>query len=67
MVSCDLLIENARLATMDRSESRDLPYGEIANAAVAISGNRIEWVGTMSELPSGLREGAGNSLDARGR
>ena len=67
MVSCDLLIENARLATMDGSESGNLPYGEIANAAVAISGDRIVWVGIMSELPSGLREGAGNSLDARGR
>jgi imidazolonepropionase len=52
---------------MDGSESGNLPYGEIANAAVAISGDRIEWVGIMSELPSGLREGAGNSLDARGR
>jgi len=67
VVSCDLLIENARLATMDGSESGNLPYGEIANAAVAISGDRIVWVGIMSELPSGLREGAGNSLDARGR
>ena len=52
---------------MDGSESGNLPYGEIANAAVAISGDRIVWVGIMSELPSGLREGAGNSLDARGR
>jgi len=67
VVSCDLLIENAMLATMDESERNALPYGEIADGAVAISGDRIEWIGTMSELPSGLREGAANILDAKGR
>ena len=67
MVSWDLLIENAMLATMDESERNVLPYGELADGAVAISGDRIEWIGTMSELPSGLREGAANILDAKGR
>ena len=67
MVSCDLLIENAMLATMDESEGNALPYGEIANGGVAISGDRIEWVGAMSELPSELREGAASVLDAKDR
>ena len=67
MVSCDLLIENAMLATMDESEGNALPYGEIANGGVAISGDRIEWVGAMSELPSELREGAASILDAKDR
>ena len=67
MVSCDLLIENAMLATMDESERNALPYGEIANGGVAISGDRIEWVGAMSELPSELREGAASILDAKDR
>ena len=67
MVSCDLLIENAMLATMDERERSALPYGEIADGAAAISGDRIEWIGAMSELSSGLREGAANILDAKGR
>ena len=44
-----------------------MPYGEIANGGVAISGDRIEWVGAMSELPSELREGAASILDAKDR
>ena len=55
------------LATMDESERNALPYGEIANGGVAISGDRIEWVGAMSELPSELREGAASILDAKDR
>ena len=52
---------------MDESEQNALPYGEIANGGVAISGDRIEWVGAMSELPSKLREGAASILDAKDR
>ena len=52
---------------MDESEGNALPYGEIANGGVAISGDRIEWVGAMSELPSELREGAASILDAKDR
>ena len=52
---------------MDESEQNALPYGEIANGGVAISGDRIEWVGAMSELPSELREGAASVLDAKDR
>ena len=52
---------------MDESEGNALPYGEIANGGVAISGDRIEWVGAMSELPSELREGTASVLDAKDR
>ena len=52
---------------MDERERSALPYGEIADGAAAISGDRIEWIGAMSELSSGLREGAANILDAKGR
>jgi imidazolonepropionase len=55
------------LATMDESKRNALPYGEIADGGVAISGDRIEWVGAMSELPSGLRESVASVLDAKGR
>ena len=66
-MSCDLLIENAMLATMNESERNALPYGEIANGGVAISGDRIAWVGAMSELSSRFREDAASILDAKGR
>ena len=33
-MSCDLLIENAMLATMNENERNALPYGEIANGGV---------------------------------
>ena len=55
------------LATMDESERNALPYGEIANGGVAISGDRIVWVGAMSELSSRFREDAASILDAKGR
>ena len=55
------------LATMDESERNALPYGEIANGGVAISGDRIAWVGAMSELSSRFREDAASILDAKGR
>ena len=55
------------LATMNESERNALPYGEIANGGVAISGDRIAWVGAMSELSSRFREDAASILDAKGR
>ncbi|TLM79258.1 imidazolonepropionase [Microbulbifer harenosus] len=46
---CDLLITNVHAATMDPS----LPgaYGAIEDAAVAVTGNRIVWIGPRRELP----------------
>ncbi|MFV8783412.1 imidazolonepropionase [Microbulbifer sp. SA54] len=46
---CDLLITNVHAATMDPS----LPgaYGAIEDAAVAVTGNKIVWIGPRQELP----------------
>lgn len=46
---CDLLITNVHAATMDPS----LPgaYGAIEDAAVAVTGNKIVWIGPRRELP----------------
>ena len=45
----DLLLVDANIATM-RDGATD--YGAIENAALAISGGRIAWVGPMFELPA---------------
>ena len=46
---CDLLITNVHAATMDPS----LPgaYGAVEDAAVAVTGNKIVWLGPRRELP----------------
>ncbi|WP_288131679.1 imidazolonepropionase [Microbulbifer sp.] len=46
---CDLLITNVHAATMDPS----MPgaYGAIEDAAVAVTGNKIVWIGPRRELP----------------
>ncbi|MBB5211306.1 imidazolonepropionase [Microbulbifer hydrolyticus] len=46
---CDLLITNVHAATMDPS----LPgaYGAVEDAAVAVTGNKIVWIGPRQELP----------------
>ncbi|WGL15712.1 imidazolonepropionase [Microbulbifer bruguierae] len=46
---CDLLITNVHAATMDPS----LPgaYGAIEDAAVAVTGNKIVWIGPRRDLP----------------
>ncbi len=47
MADWDLLLTNANVATMSDG------YGEIADAAVAISNGNIAWLGPQSELPEG--------------
>ena len=44
----DLLLTNARIATMQRGASE---FGVIDNGAVAVSGGDIAWVGDASGLP----------------
>lgn len=46
---CDLLITNIHVATMDPS----LPgaYGVVEDAAVAVTGNKIVWLGPRRDLP----------------
>lgn len=45
----DLLLTNARIATM---QPGDAPYGAIEDAALAITGGTIAWLGPMASLPA---------------
>ena len=49
MLAFDLLLTNARLATM----TGDGDYGAIDDGALAIAGGRIAWVGPAGDLPAG--------------
>jgi imidazolonepropionase len=51
---------------MSAAGSGSEPYGAIANGAVAVTGDRIIWVGPEAELPSDLEGQAGRILDAEG-
>ncbi|WP_066960812.1 imidazolonepropionase [Microbulbifer sp. Q7] len=46
---CDLLITNVHAATMD--PSRPGAYGAVEDAAVAVTGNKIVWIGPRRKLP----------------
>ncbi|MDX1403974.1 MAG: imidazolonepropionase [Woeseiaceae bacterium] len=48
MADWDLLLEDVHLATMAESAG---PFGIIEDAAIAIRGGRIDWVGSAAELP----------------
>jgi len=48
MKNWDLLITDARIATMQEGESA---YGALEDAALAIRDGRIAWLGPMAELP----------------
>lgn len=49
MTNCDLLLTDANIATMgDGTE----PYGVIEDAALAIAGGHISWIGSKSDLPT---------------
>ena len=50
MANWDLLLTNARLATMREG---DTPFGAVDEAAMAISGGKIAWLGPLSSLPEG--------------
>ncbi len=49
MPSWDLILTNARIATMQDS---DVPYGVIESGAVGIADGKIAWIGPESDLPS---------------
>jgi len=49
MPSWDLILTNARIATMQES---DVPYGVIEGGAVGIADGKIAWIGPESDLPS---------------
>ncbi len=48
MADWDLLLTDARIATM---RAGDAPYGAVENAAIAIDGGRIAWLGPADERP----------------
>ena len=51
--SCDLLIHNVHLATMNPDEplSEDARYGTISHGAVLVHDGKIVWLGKENELP----------------
>jgi imidazolonepropionase len=49
MPSWDLMLTNARIATM---QENDVPYGVIETGAIGIADGKIAWIGPESELPS---------------
>jgi imidazolonepropionase len=59
----DALWDNVRLATM----TGGVPYGTIENGALAVSGEKIAWVGKRVNLPSNLASISEEIHDGRGR
>ncbi len=60
----DTLWINARLATMTAGSA---PYGLMEDAALAVQGGVIAWIGPMSELPADDRVNCPDVLDCGGR
>jgi len=56
-----LLITNVSIARMDQPDDG---YGLITHAALLIQDGKIEWLGSVSDIPSGL--GDPEELDAVG-
>jgi len=63
MTSAEALWLNARLATM----RADSDYGAIEDGAIAVSGDRILWIGARADLPPALRTASTREHDAGGR
>jgi imidazolonepropionase len=57
-----LLITNVSIAKMDEPDDG---YGLMTHAALLIQGDKIEWLGAVSDIPAGLRDS--EQLDAGGR
>jgi len=51
MPSWDLMLRNARIATM---QDNDVAYGVIESAALGIADGKIAWIGPESDLPDGI-------------
>jgi len=61
MADWDLLLTDARIATMQAGEA---DYGTIENGALAIAGGSIAWLGSGADLPD-VTPAATRSLDGR--
>ena len=61
MPSWDLLLTDVHLATMTEGAA---PYGIVKDAAIAVSGGNIAWLGAQSELPA-AKSRISRSLDGR--
>lgn len=48
--SCDLVLRNARIATLEKDAAQ--PYGLIDRGALAIAQGRVAWVGAEAALPA---------------
>jgi imidazolonepropionase len=55
---------NCRVATMQADAPQ--PYGLIEDAALAVEGSRVHWVGAASQLPADVRGRCGETHDAQG-
>jgi len=62
IMPCDALWINAHLASM----TPDRPYGALKDAALAVSGKEIAWVGTMEDLPPESLSEARQVFDVKG-
>lgn len=60
----DTLWINANIATMIAGEP---PYGLLENSAIAIHGGHIQWLGSMSELPTDYAQSCTTIQDCQGR
>lgn len=50
MTDWDLLLTDARIATLERDAG---PYGIVEDAAIAVAGGHIAWIGPEADLPRG--------------
>jgi imidazolonepropionase len=51
MPSWDLMLTNARIATM---QENDVAYGVIERGSIGIADGKIAWIGPQSDLPAGI-------------
>lgn len=59
----DRLLLDCRAATMEAGATQ--PYGLIEDAAIALQGDRIAWIGAAAELPPGGQAEAVDRLEGR--
>ncbi|MBO9481633.1 imidazolonepropionase [Salinisphaera sp. G21_0] len=65
LTSCDLLIRNIHLATMDPAHTSTCPYNSIRQGAVLVQDGKIVWAGVESDLPPGSK--AKETIDGQGQ